>query len=164
MIQKYISLPFSFGGFIDLPPLADEEMEIICFSKNPAVPEKNWVPAYEFEIVVSGERVGEISLLVGCTESVYYSGNVDYGIDEAHRGKNYAARALRLLAKVAQMHEMTKLLIATEASNSASNRVCEKIGAKLIATEPTPEWHDTYAEGWRQTNIYEWDLTYDVVL
>ena len=146
-----------FKDFMDLPPLTDGIIELVCTAKNAAEPKKGWVPAYAFDICVDGERVGFVNLRVGFTDALYYSGQIGYIVDEAHRGNGYALRACRLLVPVLNFHKMQKVLICTEVSNIASNRICEKLGAKLIDTCPVPDWHDTYEqEGWRTANIYEW--------
>lgn len=143
---------------MDLPPLTDSVVELVCLAKNDAVPEKDWVPAYAFDIYVNDVKVGEVHLRTGMTKGLQYSGQIGYIVDEEHRGNGYAVRAVKLLAPVLNFHKMDRALITNEAGNTASQRVCEKIGAKLIATKPTPKWHDTYDEGWRTTNIYEWNL------
>jgi len=147
-----------FIEFMDLPKLTNGVVEIVCEGKNPAAPEKGWVPWYAFNILVGGKVVGQLNLRIGMSESLLYSGQIGYIVKEAHRGKGYALQAVKLLTPVLAFHKMDKVLICTEASNIASNRVCEKLGAKLIETKPTPKWHDTYDEGWRTTNVYEWDL------
>jgi len=147
-----------FNGFMDLPPLVDGEISLVCTAKNNAILEKNWVPAYVFDICVNREIVGLINLRIGHNEIIRYAGHIGYFVNEEHWGKGYAPRAVKLLVPVLAFHKMDKVLITNSLANIASQRVCEKIGAKLIATETTPKWHDTYAEGWRTTNIYEWEV------
>ncbi|MCL2576113.1 MAG: GNAT family N-acetyltransferase [Defluviitaleaceae bacterium] len=147
-----------FIDFMDLTKMADGDLELVCESKNAAQPEKGWVPWYVFNIVVDGEIVGQLDLRIGMTEGLQYSGQIGYIVKKEHRGKGYAARAVKLLVPVLRFHKMDKALICTEKGNISSNYVCEKIGAKLIDVRPTPQWHDTYDEGWRTTNIYEWGV------
>ncbi|MCL2349979.1 MAG: GNAT family N-acetyltransferase [Defluviitaleaceae bacterium] len=147
-----------FEGFMDILPLTDGVVELNLKSKIPADPAKGWVPSYEFDICVGGEVVGQIRLRIGMTDYMFLSGQVGYNVDEAHSGNGYATRAAKLIVPVAKFHEINNLLITTDINNIGSNRVCQKLGANLVETLPTPEWHDTYAEGWRETNIYEWNL------
>ena len=154
-IAYYNALPVVFEGFLDLPQLTDGVVSLECTAKKPAIPEKNWVPSYSFDICGGGVRIGAANLRVGYTEGLYYGGHIGYGIDEAHRGNSCAARACRLLAGVARAHGMAKLLITNERSNAASMRVCEKLGARLLRTAPVPEWHDRFMKGDRFVNIYE---------
>lgn len=157
-IQTFMNWPASFEGFMDLPELADGDMNLICTKKNPAIPEKKWVPSYHFDIMVSGEKVGNIDLRIGYPESLYYGGNVGYAIDEEYRGNNYAGRACTLLIPIAMHHEMTKLVISNEYRNFASRKVCEKIGCKFIRTIALPRWHDMFSEGHLYENIFVMDL------
>ena len=151
-------IPYVFKDFMDVSALSDGAISLVCAAKHPAIPEKGWVPSYEFDICQGSERVGKIRLRIGYTDWLYYSGQVGYEINEAHRDKGYAVRACRLLAPVARYHMMTKLLITNEDGNTASYRVCEKLGAKFLRKAELPEWHDMYEEGHRYMNIFEWDL------
>lgn len=158
-IMYYKSLPVSFVDFIEVPELADDEIELICIEKTPAIPEKKFVPAYSFEIRRDGQKIGAISLRIGYTEGLYYGGNIGYGIDENFRGHNYAMKACKLLAPVIKAHGMTKILITNNNTNIASKRTCEKLAAKLLRVARLPEWHDLYKMGRRFSNIFEWDLS-----
>jgi ribosomal-protein-alanine N-acetyltransferase len=155
-IDEYISLPCFFDGFIDHPCLSDGEIELACTAKKPAIPEKNYVPAYGFDICKGGQRIGEINLRIGYTAGLYYGGNIGYGIDEAWRGHGYAAKACRLLAPVIKAHGMKKVVITNEKDNIASKRTCEKLGAKFIRIAALPEWTELYRDGQRHVNIFEW--------
>jgi len=157
-IAYYNALPVVFDGFVDLPELSDGTIFLVCTAKNPAIPEKNWVPSYYFDVCKNGEKIGAVNLRIGYTGGLYYGGNIGYNIDEAHRGNGYAVRACLLLAQVAKTHGMTKLLITNDQFNAASMRVCEKLGARLLRTAPLPEWHDLYVKGQRFINVYEWSI------
>ena len=157
-IAYYNSLPVNFDGFIKVPALTDGEVFLVCLKKSPAVPEKKYVPSYNFAICLGGEQIGYIDLRIGYTAGLYYGGQIGYAIDEEYRGNGYAARACRLLAPVAKAHGMTKLLITNEYKNAASQRVCEKLGARHLRTAELPEWSDLYKLGQRFQNIYEWSI------
>ena len=157
-IAYYKTLPVVFGGFIDLPELSDGVIHLVCTEKKPGIPEKKWVPSYEFIICKGSEKAGNISLRIGYSDGLYYGGQIGYNIDEKYRGNGYAVRACRLLQRVAAAHGMKTLLITTNHTNTASMRVCEKLGARLLRTVPVPKWSDLYTEGNRFQNIYEWDV------
>jgi len=157
-IARYNALPVRFDGFTDLPELSDDEIYLVCTSKDEADPEKKWVPAYSFAVCKAGEKIGGINLRIGYTDGLYYSGQIGYGIDEKHRGNGYAGRACRLIVPIAKAHGMTRLLITNDPANTASKRVCEKLGARFVRLARLPEWHDLYAGGRRFINIFEWNM------
>jgi len=157
-IEYYNALPYKFDGFVDLPELYDSEIHLVCTAKKPAIPEKKYVPAYEFAVLKGTEKIGEINLRIGYTEGLYYGGQIGYSIDEKHRGNGYAVIACRLLLPVAKAHGMKKLLISNNQTNTASRRVCEKLGARLVRLSRLPEWHELYKEGNRFENIFEWSV------
>lgn len=155
-IGYYNALPCHFEGFVDFARGDGDEIYLVCTAKKPAVPEKQFVPAYEFAVCKGGERIGEVNLRIGYTDGLYYAGQIGYSIDEKHRGRGYAVSACRLLLPVAKAHGMRRLLITNEQSNAASRRVCEKLGARLVRLARLPQWHDLYKEGQRFVNIFEW--------
>ncbi|MCL2573477.1 MAG: GNAT family N-acetyltransferase [Defluviitaleaceae bacterium] len=157
-IAYYDSLPCVFEEFMDVIAIGGNPVSISNVEKQPADPSKNWVPSYLFDICKDEVGIGEIRLRIGFTEGMYYSGHVGYEIDEAYRGNGYALHACCLLVPIARYHGMTKLLITNDDGNTASYRVCEKLGAKFIRKAKLPSWHDMYVEGHRYMNIFEWDL------
>ena len=160
-IAYYNLLPVQFESFIRVPELSNDEIFLVCTEKTPANPEKNWVPAYRFIICKGGEKIGGINLRIGYgggpkNSNLYYGGQIGYSVLEAYRGNGYAGQACNLLLPVAKAHKMEVLLITNDIQNTASMRVCEKLGARLKRTAPVPEWHELYAKGERFANIYEW--------
>jgi RimJ/RimL family protein N-acetyltransferase len=157
-IEYYNALPYVFDGFIEVPVLSDDVIHLVCIAKKPAIPEKKWVPSYDFAVCKGSEQIGNVNLRIGYTDGLYYGGQIGYGIDEKNRGNGYAVRACRLLIPVAKAHKMTKLLISNAKGNIASKRVCEKLGARLVRVARLPEWHNLYIEGNRFENIFEWTI------
>jgi len=157
-IAFYNALPVLFDGFIDLPELSDGEIHLVCTAKKPADLVKKLVPAYDFAVCKGGEKTGEINLRIGYTDGLYFGGQIGYGIDEKYRGRGYAGRACRLLAPVAKAHGMTRLLITNDVANTASKRVCEKLGVRFLRVARLPESHPLYKDGRRFQNIYEWSV------
>ena len=138
-IAYYNSLPCVFEGFLDLPPLSDGELTLACVEKQEAIPEKKYVPGYLFYVCKGDEKIGDVQLRIGYTDGLYYGGQVGYNIDAAYRGNGYAGRACRLLVPVAKAHGMQKLLITNNHTNTASMRVCEKLGANLLRVAALPQ-------------------------
>ncbi len=155
-IKYYNSLPVVFNGFLDVPILTDEEIEVVCVVTKNGVPEKKWVPSYEFEIRLNRQPIGKVSFRVGYNENLYYGGQIGYSISKPFRGNHYAEKACRLIAPLIRAHGMDKVVITNNYTNIASKRTCENLGAKLIRVVPLPEWHDIYIEGQRFVNIFEW--------
>jgi ribosomal-protein-alanine N-acetyltransferase len=157
-MDYYNALPVLFEDFIEPGELTDGEISLVCVQKAPGIPEKKWVPAYEFYIVKNGAKVGHIGLRIGYTDGLYYGGQIGYGVDAAFRGRNYAGRACALLRPVLRAHGMKLALITNNVDNLASRRVCEKLNARHVRTVRLPPWHDLYKSGARMENIYEWSV------
>ena len=156
----YTAFPCVFDGFVDVPDFSDGVIRLVCTAKHPAIPEKKFVPSYDFAVYQADDKIGEVGLRIGYSEQLYYAGHIWYGIDKKHRGNGYAVRACRLLLPVAKAHGMTTLLITNDPANIASRRVCEKLGARLVRVAKLPTWHDLYQEGRRShSNIFEWNVT-----
>ena len=157
-IVRCNALPVVFDGFLDAGGLGDDAVTLVCIEKLPADPIRGYAPTYNFEIRDRGARVGAISLRVGYSRSLYYSGQIGYAVDAPHRGKGYAGRACRLMIPLMRAHGMTKVLITNNPDNIASRRVCEKLGAKLLRIVKIPRSHELYKAGDRFKNIFEWDI------
>jgi len=161
-IAYYNSLPVEFNDFIDVPTLSNGEIFLICTEKY-TNPEKKHVPSYKFAICKNGEQIGFCDLRIGYGggekgDNLYYGGNIGYTIYEKFRGNGYAVEACKLLVPIAHAHKMTKLLITNNVENTASRRVCEKLGAKLLRPARLPEYNDLYKEGQRFSNTFEWSV------
>jgi len=156
-IEAFVALPYEFNGFIDAH-LSNGEIYLECTKQSPADPVKKHVPAYHFDIKKGEEKIGTIDLRIGYTEGLYYGGNIGYGIEEAHKGNGYAVEACKLVATIAKGHGMHTVIITNDVLNTASRRVCEKLGAELVAKVALPEWTDMYREGQRFTNIFAWEI------
>lgn len=155
---KMEKLPCEFNGFMDLPDLTDGELRLICFRKDPADPVKRWVPAYHFYITKGSEKVGRISLRVGYCPGLYVGGNIGYGVDEQYRGRGYAGRACKLLLPVLKYHKMPVALITNDINNTASRRVCEKLGLRFVRQMDIPMENDMYKNGTHRANIYAMEV------
>jgi predicted acetyltransferase len=119
------------------------------------------VPAYFFSIVdaASGEPAGNINLRLGWDENlVLYAGHIGYGVDEAWRGRRFAARATRLLAPLAARHGFPELWITCNPDNVASRRSCELAGAAYVETVEVMPGSAYYERGIRQKCRYRLNL------
>ena len=147
--------------FNDYQPFTDGEIEVVIKKKHPADPIKEYVPAYKFDIRLSGrlDPIGRVSLRVGNTRHlVMYAGHIGYDINEEYRGHRYAARACNLIKRVAIDHGFKTLWITCNPDNLSSRRICEILGCELVEIVDVPEDTDIYREGERQKCRYRWDL------
>jgi predicted acetyltransferase len=144
---------------LDVPVLVDGELELHLVAREAGDPARDWLPAYRFEMRVSGELAGGASLRVGTSDFVeHYAGNIGYGVELAHRGHRYAARACKLLFELARKHGMKTLWITCNPENVASRRTCELVGGELVDIVDLPPESDMYKEGARQKCRYRIQL------
>ncbi len=142
--------------FKDTTNLKDKEIILKVTRTADAMPEKEYLPAYYFDIcLLNGEKIGSCDLRIGHNNKTYIGGNIGYNIDLEHRGKNYATKACFLLFKLAKDHGLDHLYITCQPNNVASYKTCEKSGCSFIEIAEIPENYEMYAEGKRQVKIYE---------
>lgn len=145
--------------FYDTEDLQDGAIRLQLERTAEGYPEKNWVPAYYFAIcLLDGTRIGQCDLRIGHNDRLYIGGNIGYGIDEAYRGHHYAAKACRLLFRLARKHDLDYVIITCDPANTASSRTCQLAGGEYLETADIPEDHNMYEEGMRQVMIYRFDL------
>ena len=154
---EYHTYSCHFDDFALLPPLTDGNVSLRTDRVCPADPVKRYVSAYHFEIMVNGQPVGKISLRIGYPDSLLYGGQIGYNVDETYRGHGYAGAACRLLFPVMRAHGMRSAIITNNVENTASRRVCEKIGARYLCQIDIPVDHEMYQKGSRRVNVYAMD-------
>jgi len=147
-------------NFLDFDVIKGEEIDLFLVNTVPGNKDKNWVPAYHFDIYLSGssESIGKIDIRIGYNENLYYGGHIGYTVKEEFRGNHYAAKAVLLLKKVAHAHGMEKLIVTCNPDNIASRKTCEYVGANLVKIVDIPEYNDMYQRGEKEVCIYEWVL------
>lgn len=89
----------------------------------------------------SGERVGRIHLRLTDEPTIVRAlGHCGYEVDEAHRRRGYAARALVAIRRLAQRYGVAPLWVLIAPGNVASRRTAERAGLTLVDTvAATPE-------------------------
>ncbi|MBS4179199.1 GNAT family N-acetyltransferase [Lederbergia citrea] len=147
--------------FLDFDVIKGEEIDLHLMKTVPGNKDKNWVPAYHFNISLSGlsKPIGKIDIRIGYNENLYYGGHIGYSVNEQYRGNHYAAKAVWLLRKVAHAHEMEKLFITCNPDNIASRKTCEYVGANLLEIVDVPKENEMYQRGEKEKCIYEWVCT-----
>jgi predicted acetyltransferase len=115
------------------------------------------VPTYHFRMLhaTTAEELGTIRLRVGSTHHIeMYAGHVGYGVHEAHRGRRYASRSVRLLVPLARRHGLDPLWITCDPENAASRRTLELAGAQFVEIVNVPEDCAIYKSGHPQKCRY----------
>lgn len=145
--------------FYDTGDLKNDEIFLRLTRTCEAEPEKQWLPAYYFDICLPDERkIGYCDLRIGHNERTYIGGNIGYGIDEEFRGNHYAAKACKLLFRQARKHDIDYLIITCVPANLASSRTCELAGGKFLEIADIPTDNNMYLEGKRQVKIFRFDI------
>ncbi len=145
--------------FYDATNLTDGEIALRLTRTCEAQPEKQWVPAYHFDITrMDGTPVGCCDLRIGHNDKLYIGGNIGYRIEEPYRGHRYAAKACKLLFQLAKKHSMAYLYITCDPTNAVSARTCELAGGVFVEETDIPEDHEMFAEGKRRVKVYRFEL------
>ncbi len=145
--------------FHDTTHLTDGEIALRLTRTCEAQPEKNWVPAYYFDICLAdGTPVGFCDLRIGYNDKLCIGGHIGYTVHEPYRGHRYAAKACALLFRLARQHDMPYLYITCDPSNAASARTCEIAGGAFVEETGIPEDNEMYAEGKRRVKVYRFEL------
>ena len=110
---------FEFLGF---DCLTDGEITLLLSEKAPADEAKGYVPAYKYTIIKNGFPAGKCDVRIGDNENTWYGGHIGYEVFPEFRGRHYAAKACRLLSKVARAHGMTRVYISCNPENTASRK------------------------------------------
>ncbi|MEJ2511563.1 MAG: GNAT family N-acetyltransferase [Anaerolineales bacterium] len=124
--------------FIDPGEMGDADLELILRETSPYIPEKGFVPAYNFSMVhtTSKEIMGNIDLRVGLTEKLKeYGGHIGYEVFEPYRGHRYAARSCSLLFPFLRKLGINPVVITCDPNNLPSKKTIESLGAVLIETK-----------------------------
>jgi tagatose 1,6-diphosphate aldolase len=149
-----------FEFFDEFDRIPGEEIDLVLTFKAPGIAAMDIVPSYMYDIVLHGtyDVVGKIDVRIGMNRNLYYGGQVGYSVEENYRGSGFAAKACRLVRRVAEAHGMKTLLITCDPDNAASRRTCENLGAELLEIADLPPDNEMYLEGARRKCIFEWKL------
>lgn len=145
--------------FLNTDNLKTDEIVLKLDHTCEANPEKQWVPAYYFNICLpDGTAIGYCDLRIGHNQKLYVGGNIGYGIDEPYRGHRYAAKACKLLFGLAKRHGLDYVIITCQPDNIASARTCEIAGGRFLEIVDIPEDNEMYAEGKRKVRVYRFEI------
>ncbi len=139
--------------------LKTNEIKLKLIKTTEAQPDKDWLPAYHFEICLLNDTViGRCNLRIGYNEKIYIGGNIGYLIEEEYRGNNFAAKSCDLLFNLAKSHGMKSLIITCQPDNIPSYKTCEKCGGELLEIADIPKDNELYQEGKRKVRVYKVSL------
>ena len=145
--------------FLPCEDLTDGEIRLRLNRTSPACPEKQYVPAYFFDICLAdGTRAGALDLRIGQNRKLYIGGHIGYRVEEPFRGHRYAMKAVLLALKQAGKHHMDRVYITCVPENAASKRTIELAGGVFEERAPIPEENEMHAEGKREVLVYRFDL------
>jgi len=146
--------------FLNINNIEGKEIDLILSETREAVPEKEYLPCYVFDICPHGTstKAGIISFRVGYNRNIHYGGNIGYGVFEEFRGNYFAAKACMLLKDLARKHGHDHLIITCDPENSASRKTCDYIGSELLEIVDMPEWTEMYQMGKKVKCRYRWDI------
>ena len=146
--------------FIDFDDLRDDEIKLVIKSKDEPDAKEGFAPRYGFSIVriKDGQEVGVVYFAVDTSRRQYMHGHLSYGVSEAFRGQNYAAKACRLMKHVGLAHGFTRLFVGSGCDNVASRKTIEKLGAIPIAATDVPDADILkYLQG-EEIDMFYWDI------
>lgn len=153
-------------NFMKIDRIVGNEIDLVFKEAREAVPEKEYMPCYIFDICLHGTetKAGSIGFRVGHNRNTHYGGNIGYGVFEEFRGNHYAAKACMMLRGLALHHNQNHLIITCDPDNIASRKTCEYIGADLLEIIDLPDWTEMYKMGKKVKCRYRWKLQEENVM
>lgn len=138
-----------------------KRIDLIFENFTPAIPEKKFVPSVSYNIALhnSSTIIGHCCARLGTNNVIFYVGHIGYAINEEYRGNGYAGEAVRLLLPIYKQTDIDKVYITNAPENSASFRVCEKLGAEFLGTYEIPQDNPMRAEqNKKYINVFELNI------
>ena len=148
--------------FLDTSGLTDGEIYLKLDETRDGDKLRGRAPTYFFGIFRcrDDERLGLCVFRAAYNVNTYYGGHIGYEIKEKHRGRNYAAKAARLLFKLALRHRFKYVIITCDPENIASNKTCLALGGEIIQRVRVPHWHEMWnGDPDMEINRYRINLT-----
>ncbi|MCR5611486.1 MAG: GNAT family N-acetyltransferase [Clostridiales bacterium] len=146
--------------FLDTSFLESDEIKLVVERLKEADPVRKWVPAYHFFICDrQGNKMGRCDLRIGYSEGLFYGGHIGYSVDEPYRGRHLAAKACRLLFKLAKKHGMDHLYITCDPGNLPSRKTLEYLKGEFLGIKELPEDNDMRVnEGDTEKCVFRFDI------
>ena len=132
--------------YVNPGELVDDDLELVLKKKLAADPEHgHFLPAYKFAMLEIGLKIGE---------PPPHLGHIWYRVFPAHRGRQFAARACRLLVPLARRHGLDPLRITCREENRASRRTAELAGAEFVGLVDMPQGYEDWLGPVRSKCVY----------
>lgn len=147
--------------FLEPGRLTDDDLSLHLVEKVPGRPGTMFVSTYVFEMRHTDTlaKIGTLSLRAESNDYiVMYLGHIGYRVDEAYRGRRYAARSCRLILPLARAHGLNPLWITCNPDNWPSRRTCERLGAEMVEVVALPKDSEMYQRGERHKCRYRLTL------
>lgn len=138
--------------FLDPGVMREGQLSLQLLGTSPSQGSQS-MHTYHFAMMLDGEAqmVGDIDLRL---REDPLAGHIGYAVEPAFRGRQLAARSLRLLLPLARRHGFQYLWITCDPENLASRRICERLGATLVEVVDIPSGHELHALGLRHKCRY----------
>ncbi len=103
--------------------------------------ERGFVHEQVWKITLHNEHqgIGQISYRDGEGRNVYLFGHIGYHIDHPYRGRHYAYRACRLIAREIRLSGKSSVVITCDPENEASRKTCIRLGCLFERIADVPE-------------------------
>lgn len=139
--------------------MVEETISLSLSSVDSPNEKKQYVKAHNYDIIVSGKRVGRCVLRIGHNQNTFWGGNIGYFIDPPFRGQNYAQKACLLLFEEAVAEGLDYLIITCNPDNIASRKTCEKLpNAMFLGILALPQNNEMRFKGETEKCVYKYFL------
>ena len=151
---------FEFKEFNDL---TDGEIKLAARNHDQPDYDAGVLPRYAFSIIHIGDNkdIGVVYFAVDTTRRQYMRGHLSYAVSPNYRGHGYAAKACKLIKKVALAHGFARLYIGSGADNTASRKTIEKLGTSPITIDDIPDYKILAYLHEESIDMYVWILADD---
>lgn len=139
--------------------LTDGEISLALSERIPMRPRDLWTPLLAFRIICceDGLQAGRCDIRFTDNELIFYAGHIGYMVYPDYRGRHYAEKACRLLARVALANGWPSVVITCDTDNIPSKKTCENLGCTLLGEVKVPRACELFFASSGRKYRYEFD-------